>query len=418
VLAKTLYAIFNGDPRVLVKSPPGAGKSRLVQEVVHWLLVNTDLTVCVLAYTNDAVRDLAIRMTEGWDETSRPWVLYTAKQGQQQPAGTTSSIVQAHDRYVTVRTVASARTNIPQVDVLIVDEAYQTQFSDFRIATSGSAQVVMVGDPGQIGPVVKSDPYMLMHHHKGKSTGPSAPAPAAYEVLSDKSDLTVLNFEHTYRLGAETAEVIAPLYDFPFTSKRPDRVLVESTGVVRPELAAVQIDSPARSTTDPDLMEAVVDQVRSLIGAVVVETTQDDAGNTTETEQPIRQRDVAVVVAHRDQKDLVAATLEAHGFEYVKVGTANTLQGGQWHAVIAVDPAAGGGSISPHILDPGRLCVMASRHLTHLTWLHDGTAEKSLVAITTDPDTDPEHVRWAELGIEVRRSIFAVGQATRGEATQ
>lgn len=405
VLARTLYALFEGDPRILVKSPPGAGKSRLVANVCHWLLANTDLSICVLAFTNDAVRDLACRLAEGWDESRRPWVLYTPKQGFPQPEGTSSSLIHAHERTVAVRTVASATLTVPKVDVLIVDEAYQTQFSDFRLAASSAGQVIMVGDPGQIGPVVKTDPYMLMHHHKGKPTGPSAPAPSAYEVLSGQGELTVLNFEHTYRLGAETAEVIAPLYDFPFTSRRPDRVLVDAHGVVRPELRAVSLPAPARSITDEPLMAAVAGQVRSLTGSVVIETGADGS----ESEHRVRERDVAVVVAHRDQKELVAARLAAEGFPNVTVGTANTLQGGQWHAVVAIDPSAGGGSTSPHILDPGRLCVMASRHLTTLTWLHDGTAERLLSDFASDPETDPVHARWAELGIEVRRSIYAAG---------
>lgn len=54
----------------------------------------------------------------------------------------------------------------------------------------------------------------------------------------------------------------------------------------------------------------------------------------------------------------------------VTVGTADRLQGGQWHAVVAVDPLASAATVSDHHLSLGRLCVMASRHMTHLTWVH------------------------------------------------
>jgi len=61
----------------------------------------------------------------------------------------------------------------------------------------------------------------------------------------------------------------------------------------------------------------------------------------------------------------------------ITVGTADRLQGGEWSAVVALDPIAGGIS-SEHHTSVGRLCVMGSRHSAHLTWVHDGTWEQSL----------------------------------------
>ena len=40
--------------------------------------------------------------------------------------------------------------------------------------------------------------------------------------------------------------------------------------------------------------------------------------------------------------------------------------------MIAVDPLASAATVSDHHLALGRLCVMASRHMTHLTWVHSG----------------------------------------------
>ena len=39
-------------------------------------------------------------------------------------------------------------------------------------------------------------------------------------------------------------------------------------------------------------------------------------------------------------------------------------------AVVAVDPTLSGAE-SEHALSSGRLCVMTSRHMTHLTWVYD-----------------------------------------------
>jgi hypothetical protein len=84
--------------------------------------------------------------------------------------------------------------------------------------------------------------------------------------------------------------------------------------------------------------------------------------------------------------------------ETITVGTANSLQGGQWRAVVALDPFVGYTTATPHQLSPGRLCVMASRHMTHLTWVSDGGWELALM------DIDPDE---AEKGRKVRQALTA-----------
>jgi len=79
------------------------------------------------------------------------------------------------------------------------------------------------------------------------------------------------------------------------------------------------------------------------------------------------------------------------------VGTADRLQGGQWHAVVALDPFIGYEGLSPHAMSLGRLCVMASRHRTHLTWVHDGRWNTHLSGSTDVPG--------AEAALAVRRAL-------------
>jgi hypothetical protein len=86
--------------------------------------------------------------------------------------------------------------------------------------------------------------------------------------------------------------------------------------------------------------------------------------------------------------------------ETITVGTADSLQGGQWHAVVALDPFVGYTTATTHQLSPGRLCVMACRHMTHLTWVSDGGWELALM----DPDIDPDE---AEKGRKVRQVLTA-----------
>lgn len=67
--------------------------------------------------------------------------------------------------------------------------------------------------------------------------------------------------------------------------------------------------------------------------------------------------------------------------------------------MVALDPLVGKTSIGEHQLPLGRLCVMASRHMTHLTWVY---AEnwKDILA-TADEESDDDIV-----GSRVRRSLI------------
>jgi len=77
-------------------------------------------------------------------------------------------------------------------------------------------------------------------------------------------------------------------------------------------------------------------------------------------------------VSHNAQASVVHAQLRGRDVDGVTVGTADSLQGGQWAAVVALDPLTGADGLPAHAASAGRLCVMASRHYAHLTWVHDG----------------------------------------------
>jgi len=49
-------------------------------------------------------------------------------------------------------------------------------------------------------------------------------------------------------------------------------------------------------------------------------------------------------------------------------------------AVVALDPITGADVASAHALDLGRLCVMASRHVCHLTWVTSKSWRATLAA--------------------------------------
>ena len=96
-----------------------------------------------------------------------------------------------------------------------------------------SAQVVLVGDPGQIAPVVTGD----SRRWRDWSAGPQRAAPEAL-LAAYPDSVTRLRLPHTWRLGPLTTALIQPAFyaDLPFDSVRPPRhVELDGTRAARTE---------------------------------------------------------------------------------------------------------------------------------------------------------------------------------------
>src|SRR5262249_50183933 len=76
----------------------------------------------------------------------------------------------------------------------------------------------------------------------------------------------------------------------------------------------------------------------------------------------LRPERTAVGVSHNDQKDLLRAALDAAGLCGVVVETANKLQGLEFEVTVVWHPLAGLPEPDEFHLDPGRLCVLLTRH--------------------------------------------------------
>ena len=76
----------------------------------------------------------------------------------------------------------------------------------------------------------------------------------------------------------------------------------------------------------------------------------------------LRPGRIAVGVSHNDQKDLLRMALDDAGLGAVPVSTANKLQGRIRCLVICWHPLAGLPDTDAFHLEPGRLCVLLTRH--------------------------------------------------------
>lgn len=390
-LAQTLYEVWTGRSVVVVNSPPGAGKSTLVCQALTQLYLRSDLVIVLATPTRRGALELAGLLAsllgDAPNGDHRVVIGMQLKAGEVAPTGVaTKQTTQTIKRPLIVRTIASCASSVPKCDLMVVDEAYQAVFAQVALAAQDSTQVLLVGDPGQIGPVIQSDTLAW-------ATMSAAPHMRAPEVFEQDEDAVVLRLPCTYRVGPVTAEAIAPLYDFEFSSARPERYLVDKTGAALPEIHTVQVPVPD-GEFDLNLLQRVAAQAAGFVGMDVVEVTPEGLATRT-----LDATDVAVVVARGAQAQVLTAMLSQRvDTADITVGTADRMQGGQWHAVVAVDPLTGTDQVDDFRTGPGRLCVMASRAMSHLTWVQDGRWEDLLAGEAADQDA-------ARKGLAVRRAL-------------
>lgn len=363
--AKALYSVWSGVPVTVVDAPPGAGKTYLAATVAAHLAA-AGFGVRVATPTRAQAASFARRLA-GQVDPGRIEVAVKDLPVGSLPAGMVRGKWRAGPAgrpLVTVTTVASAALAPPQTDVMIVDEAYQATFADVSRAADGARQLLLVGDPGQIGPVVSIDTGLWDHL-------PHPPFRRAPECFALLADARSLRFGTSRRLGPATVEAIAPLYDFEFASGRPHSVASRVDGTPLAEIEAFRAPAAAHAD-DPALLSVLAARAAGLVGVDLARRVRVVGGGTTETLWTAEASDVAVIVSRNSQAAMVRGLLHAAAADEVTVGTADKLQGGEWPLVVALDPAAGGVG-DDHSTSPGRLAVMASRHTHHLTWVHDGS---------------------------------------------
>ena len=251
-----------------------------------------------------------------------------------------------------------------------VDESWQCTYADLGALGAMARQVVCVGDPGQIDPVVTGD----VSRWDGSDTAPNLPGPIALQAAHGDA-VSVVRLRHTWRLGPGTTALIGPLFypDLPFTSRRPPEHLTDAGGVLLPELAHRSV-TVSGGPSDPALVTACAQRARELLDAELV---------TAEDQRPMSAADIAVVVPHVTQAAAIRALLS--DYPDVLVGTANALQGLERAAVVVLHPLAGYRTAEPFTLDPGRACVMLSRHRAHMSVVIDDASAEVLAY--TEPST-------------------------------
>jgi len=143
-----------------------------------------------------------------------------------------------------------------------LDEAWQCTYADLGALGALARQVVCVGDPGQVAPVVTGS----TERWEGQASGPHQPAPAALLAAHGEA-ITVHELTNSWRLGPQTCALVSQHFypQMPFTSRRPDEAVIAPDGTVLPEIISRPTEA-RNGPTDPALLTALAEWVRELTG--------------------------------------------------------------------------------------------------------------------------------------------------------
>jgi len=250
-------------------------------------------------------------------------------------------------------------------DFLFIEEAWQLSWADFMLLGQVAARFVLIGDPGQIAPVVSIDVSRW-------ETAPIAPHRSAPEQILENNDSALkLSLPATRRLPHDTTALIQPFYEFPFESwSGPGERRVDAKGprkdaydaaidlLADGSTAAITMPTPPSGPPlelDHDVATAAVETVKRLLAR---RATTDIDGEGAE----LRPEDIGLCATHRVMNAAMQLQLPKGLVGAVRVDTPERWQGLERKVMVIAHPLSGAMEPSAFDLVTGRLCVMASRH--------------------------------------------------------
>lgn len=379
-VAERLHDFVLGDGRIcVVKAPPGSGKSH---NLVHALdeLIDSPVRIAIAAQTNNQVDDLCRQIADAFVHAD---IVRFSSGGY---AGTLPSSVVVIDKVeslpsgpsLVVGTVAKWAISdvIDDYDVLFVDEAWQMTWADFLTLRDVADRYVLIGDPGQIPPVVTVD----VDRWEVSPVAPHRPAP---DVILDNPELapetTRLYLDTCWRLPHDSVGLVRTFYDFDFSAQaapgerflRARRTLDPIRSVDR-AIATLSESSTVVLTHPSDTDGAVFDpdtELAQVVADVAVRLLDLECEYSAHVEHRTSPRllepsDIGIVSTHNLMNTAIEQALPTplRGRHGIRVTTPERWQGLQRPVMIAVHPLSGIRIPSSFDLETGRLCVMASRH--------------------------------------------------------
>lgn len=373
----------------VVDSPPGAGKTGVVERLaIHSAWVRQE-KVIIATQTNAQAMDLADRLASNW---KTPVHLLT-RADLPIPAE-----VLAHENLVHVTepgqllehegpqvVVSNSRkwsfVQIPDqwFDLMVVEEAYQLRDAEFMQIASFAQRYVLVGDPGQIDPVTSCD----ITRWSASPSGPHVPAPVAL-LRRHPGSVHLLKLPVSRRLPEDTVQIVQPAFypSLPFsaTSQPEDRRLLPGPGSGDAWDGLIDLAAEGRTLLLGELPDRITGEMDTGVAEAIVLTISRLLERGTrvrdfefkpesEREVPLTPGQIGVVCGHRSQVSAIQeriSRLQEHfpslDLADILVETSDRFQGLERQVMLVHHPLSGRISAQDFHLDSGRLCVMLSRH--------------------------------------------------------
>jgi hypothetical protein len=251
-------------------------------------------------------------------------------------------------------------------DVVFVEEAWQMGWADFMLLGQVTERFVLIGDPGQISPVVSVDVLRW-------ETSPRPPHIAAPRVILDDPRQRPEKWQlpATRRLPHDAAALVRQFYDFDFaaTAQPGERAILASPGgkgaadrvidaLAHNSVTGLTIPTPDEGPPmhhDAELAKHAAALVQRLLNR----NARVRNGGKTRALEP---EQIGMCSTHRVMNSELALALPRSLRGKVVVDTPERWQGLERPLMILVHPLSGVLRPTSFDLETGRLCVMASRH--------------------------------------------------------
>lgn len=348
-----------------IQGPPGTGKTYLGARVISSLVRDRGWRIGVVAQSHAVVENLLDEVVAaglpGDLVAKKPNTALDLSNPEVVPPPWTMLGADEHADFLadhaesgcvvggTMWDLTSRRRFAPrQLDLLVIDEAGQFSLAN-TIATSASAKrLLLLGDPQQLPQVSQgSHPEPVDISALAWLTDGAATLPADRGYFIEKS----------WRMTSALCRAVSDLsYDGKLQSQT-DVTDQRRLDGMPPGVRLRAVHHRGNSTSSREEARVVLDLVTSVIGQSWVPGPGEDP-------RPAEARDVLVVAPYNAQVNLVRETLDAAGYQGVRVGTVDKFQG-QQAAVAIVTLAASSARDAPRglgfLLNRNRLNVAISR---------------------------------------------------------
>lgn len=386
---------------IVVEAPPGAGKTFLVAvSVAH--AVQRKTPPLVVANSYEQIFGAVRRVTQLFPKI-KPMIFASKDRKNKEYA---KANAYGFDWGITWREVATAIeqgrpifTVVSKARVsrlsdegqqehvfpwMIIDEAFQVTDAEFALLSPLADRFLMVGDRGQIQPIVTTDPAQW----RNDPLGPHLSAPEAIVLRKHltseivKSPMTI-----SRRLSQQTVDILQPIFypTLPFIGNKeireilkpidldnsPEaRIFAEGCGQQKKGFIPVLVSGIGRkNSTDLGALRAMSDLAKFICTTAPVIKTDT-------TERPTTPEDIVLLVTRNNERRWLQQQLTE--WPGITIATANKFQGSEKPISLVLHPLSGKTRATDFDLESGRLCVVLSRH-THLSFVFHRDGIKSLV---------------------------------------